>query len=359
MPTLVAKQIRKPSLVDTLKVTGTLVKAIAAHPEGAISIFSRGNRPIGASFDIAANCNLRCQHCYLFNKDHQEEGISNEEEYLATLRRIKQENPSIVHVTWVGGEPMSRKRLLREAVKVFSTNWVVTNGTIPIDGEWKNTAFFISIDGTEEVHNKIRQPYRKTLTNVPQGQELTMATYNVYQRAKKNCQTATAPTLVHTVINKINKDTITDLVAEWKKDTPVRGFAFSLHTPKVDKTGASGMSENDKKLFLPDNERRTVVEMLLELKKQYGNFIIMSDEQIRDFLPERQLEVFGANCALARGAVYSFDAKFERKNPCVMGPGMNCGKCGCVIPTIFDRVAQLDLATMKATLMTLPKASTK
>lgn len=47
------------------------------------------------------------------------------------------------------------------------------------------------------------------------------SSYSVYDRAKANSQDATAPVAVHTVVNRLNRDTIPDLVAEWQKDTPV------------------------------------------------------------------------------------------------------------------------------------------
>ena len=272
-----------PSIRDKLSAAGTLLRATVKHPEGVIDMFKRGETPMAASIDIAANCNLRCQHCYLYEKGHQEEGIDDPNEFLAKVREMRDQNPGIVHVTWVGGEPMWRKEVLRETVKIFPTNWVITNGTIPVDGEWQNTAFFISIDGTETIHNQIRQPWKQAkrglqaLPLVEEVPEQRRPGFNIYRRAKDTARTATAPVYVHSVINKLNAGVIPELVDEWYKEGNVRGFAFSLHTPMIDQARESGMTENDERLFLSDEERTKVVVMLLALKKQYGKFIAMSD----------------------------------------------------------------------------------
>lgn len=281
--------------------------------------------PVAASIDIAANCNLRCSHCYLYGKDYEQEEVE-EQQFLEQVKTFREGNPSIIQCTWVGGEPLWRKELLREAVKFFPINWVVTNGTMPIDGKWYNTAFYISIDGTKEIHDTIRQPWRKSQS----GQ------YSSYDRAKETAKSATAPVFVHTVINRMNAFSIPALVAEWKQDTSVGGFQFSLHTPQ------SEMTENDRQLFLVGNERQNVVDTLHQLKDEYGDYILMTHEQIDLLSPDNQLKVYGSNCPLP-GAVVSVDSKFQRKSPCVMGPGMDCSKCGCVVPTMMHQFRNKDV----------------
>lgn len=306
--------------------------------ETAFDIIRKGNKTIGASIDVAANCNLRCQHCYLYEKDHVEEQL-NDKQFLNHLDQFRRENPTVVVCTWVGGEPLYRRELVREGVKRFPWNWVITNGTILINGKWtNNTAFFVSIDGPKEIHDQIRQPAWKVLRKEVPVHE---SSYSVYERAKANTQRATAPVAVHTVINKINKDAVPDLVTEWRDETPVTGFAFSLHTPMRTERGVE-MSGSDKALFLPEDERGQVVEMLLSLKAQHGDFILPGKRQLEALLPENQQAVFGYRNCVMRDKVHSLDAKFNRKNPCVMGD-MDCNNCGCVIPTILGTGGTLPL----------------
>ena len=275
---------------SNFRIAGEIAGHVIRHPSTIVSL---GEKPIAASFDIAANCNLRCQHCYLYEKEHQKEEF-NDDSFLEQVRQFRQEQPGIIAATWVGGEPMWRKELLRKAVKLFPFNWVVTNGTVPIDGQWHNTAFFISIDGPKDIHNQIRQPWKVAREDTE---------YSVYDRAKHTANTATASVHVPTTINRLNADTIPALVNEWKMETAVRGFAFSLHTPQVNDTRSSGMSETDEAFFLQPDERKITVEMLIDLKRQFGSFIMMSEEQIRLLLPENQLVAFGGNCPLSKTVV--------------------------------------------------------
>lgn len=305
------------------------------HPEMVATVFGSGKTPIVASIDVTHKCNLDCDHCYRYGKKYQEKGTSNSE-FLGGVRDLKAEYPGLIHCTWVGGEPMLRKKSLQEAVKLFPVNWIVTNGTVPLSGEWPGTSFFVSIDGTEQLHNRIRKPWHP----VDSG-----PLANVYQTAKKNVREASAPIFVHTVINQMNIRSIPELVREWKTDGVVRGFAFSLHTPIVDATRESGM-------VLEGEDRREVADMLLELKGQYGNFIILSEGEIRNYYPENQLKVWGKRCRLPE-IVYSADSKFQRKEPCVMGPGMDCDRCGCVIPNMVSSVLRGDISALQLAFKTL------
>src|ERR1051326_2184034 len=167
-----------PSVGSQLSTFGRFAAAFARHPSGVLCLATgTGNAPMAASIDIAANCNLRCQHCYLYEKEHQEEGIDNDAAFLARVRQFRRDYPTVLQCPWVGGEPMWRQALLRKCVRLFPANWVVTNGTIPIEGEWPFTAFNISIDGTEDIHNQIRRSWKPSKLNV-------------YQRAKQHANQA-------------------------------------------------------------------------------------------------------------------------------------------------------------------------
>ena len=292
--------------------------AVIKHPE-----ILRGELPIAASIDITSNCNLRCSHCYFYGKEHIHEELEDES-FLKQVRQFRKEYPSIFQCTWVGGEPLWRKELLRESVKEFPINWVVTNGTIPIDGSWYNTAFFISIDGTKPLHDANRRPWRKGKTGH----------YSVYDRAKEVANRATAPVFVHTVINRKNLAIITELVEEWRRETSIGGFQFSLYTPRELEVADASINPRGERLFLEPSERRKAVETLHRLKERFGDFILMTDKQIELLSPENQKAVFGKNCPIPR-MVVSVNSKFQRKRPCVMGPGMSGAECGCVVAAIM------------------------
>lgn len=337
------------SLGDRVVVAGRMVAELLKHPSGIATLYGYGTEPAVASIDVTPNCPLRCWHCYLYGKNHQEEGTVDGE-FLGKVSEMKKLHPGLVHCTWVGGEPMLRWKTLKEAVKFFPFNWVVTSGVLPIQGDgkdWKNVSFFVSIDGLERTHNQIRQPFKHT--PLESGDS---PLDNVYQTAKKNMGMSPAPVFVHTVINKLNWQEIPQLVSEWWNGGIARGFAFSLSTPIIDLSRKSGMSEMDEGLYLDREEKIAAVEMLLSVKKNYGDFVIMSEGMIKKFLPENVSEIWGRRCALPN-LVYSADSKFKRKSPCVMGPGMDCEKCGCIIPDLVNAAKSFDFAEMRLVFQTL------
>lgn len=299
------------------------------------------------SIDITPNCNLRCQHCYLFGQGHQKEKLSDKE-FLRKLDKFEEEHPTILHCTWVGGEPLIKIELLKEGMKRFPVNWVITNGTLPLTGKWPDFTFvFISLDGSKEIHNQIRRPFDLKLEP---GE-------TVYDRVMKNAAEATVSFGYHMVINQLNMTSIPKVVEDLSK-TRGRCLAFSFHTPMIFLGDPSKMSTRDKRLWLDAKNRRKVVKMLLELKadRRYKDFILLSEDEIKRYLPEYQLTYFGKNCPLRYPLPngFSVDAIFKQKLPCVMGATVettqwpfqiDCDKCGCVMAVIASeaRFARLSI----------------
>lgn len=328
------------NLPDKIKTVGLTCKLISS--------FLLNNRdmrkkvPFAASFDVTNKCNLACRHCYLRDTDLEGSNL-NSDGRLEKLREIRKTNPQLQHMTFVGGEPLLEKPFLRKAVNLFPFSWIVTNGTIPIDGEWPSRcAFNISIDGTKEIHDNIRR-----LKNGVVNER-----FSVYEKAKANTNTATAPVHIHTVINKENAGCLQDLLAEWKRDTKAKGFVFSFQTPQRDQSRKSGMSESDEKLYLEGAERRAVVDNLLKMKKSYGDFILMTENQIKYYLAENSSLVYGRNCLVPNFTI-SFESDFKQRKLCVMGDNMDCDKCGCIVPTILYGFKKLDLGIARHAIGTL------
>lgn len=109
--------------------------------------------PLAISIDVTNRCNLRCKHCYFFQQDYKSE--LSDEALLKKVKEIKTKYPSIVHASWVGGEPLLRKEVIEKGMRHFPFNMVVTNGTLELP-KWKNCVFNVSVDGTKEYHEKIR-----------------------------------------------------------------------------------------------------------------------------------------------------------------------------------------------------------
>ncbi|MFL6323083.1 MAG: radical SAM protein, partial [Nitrososphaeraceae archaeon] len=108
------------------------------------------------SVDVNNICNLHCSHCYWWlNRKNDAEDLSAEQ--WREIIRSTFKKQSIYIVTLVGGEPTMRT----DIIQVFCEEMprrvcVVTNGTYPLK-RFENLYFYwISLDGTEEVHDSIR-----------------------------------------------------------------------------------------------------------------------------------------------------------------------------------------------------------
>jgi sulfatase maturation enzyme AslB (radical SAM superfamily) len=208
--------------------------------------------PLFGSADIINTCNLKCKHCYWWTTREPTSGELTPEQWRIVIqnsfRKLK-----ISHVTVVGGEPILRK----DVIQVFSEEMknrisVVTNGTFPLIHI--NGVYFVSIDGTEEIHNQIRGP--KTYTRIKE---------NV-----KNYVDAGGRVNINMTLNTLNYTTVMDVLHEW--DEIAERISIQFHTPFVD---------NDP-LWLPFGEKRNkTIDSILEYSSNENKrFVINSREQL-------------------------------------------------------------------------------
>lgn len=259
--------------------------------------------PISMSIDVTNKCNLRCKHCYFFEQDHNNE--LSEEELLIKIKETKNKFPSIFHAAWVGGEPLLRKNVVGEGLKLFSFNMVVTNGTIPLP-KWRNCVFNVSVDGTKEYYEKIR------------GKN--------YDKVKENANRKDVHVNIACVLNKKNIFCIEDLIKEWR-DTNIRGINFDFYTP------IKGVKDD---LWLDWEQRDKAILKLLKLKKIYRDFILNS-EQVLKLMKSENSKKITTNCILSK-ATFCMDPMGNRKFPCVIGEKADCSRCGCIVPFSIESV---------------------
>ena len=89
------------------------------------------------SIDVTNRCNLRCEHCYFFAEDHDNEKELSIERWIDKLEEMKAAGHPMILCTWVGGEPMMRKQLIEVGRHYFKNNTIVTNGTVDLP-DWDN-----------------------------------------------------------------------------------------------------------------------------------------------------------------------------------------------------------------------------
>lgn len=260
--------------------------------------------PMAISIDVTNKCNLRCKHCYFFEQNHKNE--LSEKDLLKKVKEIKKEYPSIIHASWVGGEPLLRKNVVEEGMKLFPFNMVVTNGSIELP-KWKNCIFNVSVDGTKEYYEEVRG-------------------LKIYDKVKEHANRNDIHVNIACVLNKKNYYCIEDLLKEWK-ETKIEGVNFNFYTP------IKGISDD---LWLNWEERDIIIKKLLKLRKVYGNFLMNPEPILKLMLSENSKDIT-SNCVV-RKAAFCIDPMGNRKLPCVIGDKADCLKCGCIVPFFIESV---------------------
>lgn len=267
--------------------------------------------PLYGSADIINVCNLHCEHCYWWLNREENEELSVEQWKEVIDKKFKKNHVFIV--TLVGGEPMLRPEVIELFVKEFPKRaCVVTNGTFPIPYLKDIYFYWISIDGTEEIHNKIRGDgaWEKTRKNV-------------LDYVEKNGKNAWKDIWITMTINSQNHHTIKDVIDDWKDITNKIGFQF--HTPFM----------KGDPLWMPFGDKRTkVIDEIISLKKN----------ELKDYIinPINQLELMKKNWGgtgtipvdCPTWAIISVDHMGREKHPCCIGSAEKesmkpiCEECG-------------------------------
>lgn len=298
-------------LTDIIRQAPAIFSMVSKY----ISIKFLHSKPfLYGSADIINVCNLHCSHCYWWKTRKEDKSELSAEEWRKVVRDTFKKN-NVYVVTLVGGEPLMRP----DVIEVFCEEiprrvCVVTNGTYPLK-RFDNLYFYwISLDGTETVHDSIRgkNSYSKTKKNI----------LEYAKGPNRNGKPAWKDIWITMTINSLNYNTIQDLVYEWK-DT-VNKIGFQFHTPFAD---------NDP-LWLPYGQiRNNVVDDIIKLRRQYPEFIINS---------EKQLELMKGNWGGIKTtplqcpswAILSVDHLGRIKQPCCIGSADTkalkpiCEKCG-------------------------------
>jgi Fe-coproporphyrin III synthase len=268
---------------------------------------------IYGSVDVNNICNLHCSHCYWWlNRKNDAEDLSAEQWREIIRRTFKRQHVYVV--TLVGGEPTMRP----DIIQVFCEEMprrvcVVTNGTFPLK-RFENLYFYwISLDGTEEVHDSIRGKgaYVKTKQNILE-----------YRRGPdRKGKPAWKDIWITMTINSLNYNTIEDLVEEWKSKVNKIGFQF--HTPFI---------KNDP-LWMPFGDKRTqVVDSLISLRKKYPHFVINGEKQL-SLMKGNWGGIGTTPIQCPSWAILSLDHMGRIKQPCCIGSadkGLKpiCEECG-------------------------------
>lgn len=267
--------------------------------------------PFYGSADIINVCNLHCEHCYWWLNRKENDDLTLDEWKKVIDEKFKKQHVFIV--TLVGGEPMMRPDVVELFVKEFPKRaCVVTNGTYPLPNLKDIYFYWISIDGTEKIHNEIRGEGAWAKTRK-----------NVIDYVEKNGEKAWKDIWITMTINSKNYKTIRNVIEDWHDYSNKIGFQF--HTPFM----------KGDPLWLPFGEERTrVVDEIIDMQKnEYKDYIVN---------PKNQLELMKRNWGgsgttpidCPTWAILSVDHKGRDKMPCCIGSAEKnsmkpiCEDCG-------------------------------
>lgn len=160
----------------------------------ASRLFRKSGPPVSLIFFVTSKCNLLCTHCFYW----EELNKKKDELSLEEIERIARSLPGLLTVSLTGGEPYLRPDL-PEIASAFERHSAARSIQIPSNGllvdktlqrlqqllERVRTARVstgVSLDGPEEIHNRIRQNERsfaKALETLAGMKELKSAHPNL------------------------------------------------------------------------------------------------------------------------------------------------------------------------------------
>jgi len=108
---------------------------------------------------------------------------------------------------------------------------------------------------------------------------------------------------------------------EWSRNPKIRNMVFSFFTP------VSGV---DNSLWLEWDEKDRILELLIESKKVYGDFVVNTDRALRLMKSDRSRSVTD-KCPFAEKS-FALGPDGIMKEPCMLGQKADCDRCGCVAP---------------------------
>jgi Fe-coproporphyrin III synthase len=255
-------------------------------------------QPMYGSVDVNNVCNLHCTHCYWWLNRKEERDLTVEDWHRIIKSTFNKQQ--IFFTTLVGGEPMLRPDIIEVFCKEMPKRvCVVTNGTFPLRRINGLYFYWVSLDGTEKVHDSIRGDgaYAKTKKNI----------LEYIAGPCRSGRPAWKDIWLSMTINSLNYKSVEDLVEEWSARVNKIGFQF--HTP---------FAKGDP-LFMPFGElRSSVVDKIIALKKKYPDFIVNPIPQL--LLMKGNWGGVGTtpvNCP--SWAILSLDHRGRIKQPCCIG----------------------------------------
>lgn len=244
-----------------------------------------------AEVDVTDNCNLRCKHCYHFHGKKQfrtkELPIETWEARFRDLRK-----KGIRFILLVGGEPALRKDVLRLADRMFPFVYVITNGTINIDDDFRHR-LYVSIDGSPATNDSMR------------GR-------GVFSRIMKN-YAGDRRVVINMTITKSNYREIENVVKIAQK-SGFGGVVCNVYSHAI------GMKDG---MVIKPQERSSIIREMRRVKSLYPKDFLVSEAMIKWYeQPDHRDHCYWGDDVL------HFDVSWNRRR--CFGNNADCSDCGCL-----------------------------
>jgi Fe-coproporphyrin III synthase len=258
--------------------------------------------------EVTQRCNLRCKTCFFFQA-FRHPGKDIPDDVLIPQLRALQKRHQIKFMSWVGGEPSLRPIILKAATKIFPYNMIFSNGIRSIPD--LPMAFGISLDGPPEINDAIRGK-------------------GVYEKAMKNIRNAPRKVFVQSVITRKNFPFLDEFTAQLSKEKNLTGIIYSIYIPQKGDASSFGFNLT---------ERDQVIEKLLMLKDEYGEFFLLLRRAI-ELMHSSNSSSITKTCDMRVNSL-AMDYTLRRRKPCCYGENVDCDLCA--VPTPFVLAAKEEM----------------
>jgi MoaA/NifB/PqqE/SkfB family radical SAM enzyme len=289
-----------------------------------MKIHELGNRyfPV-AMVNITNRCTLRCRHCFVYregNPNRHPKRSSEEMDRFTMLQTLEflRDKHRIHSMVWMGGEPLLRKNVLCEGLRLFKENTIVTNGTLDLL-DLGRCVYVVSLDGPKEVNDPLR------------GKGSFRRVMNTLHRIPRDF----GPTVqVQCVVTRENQERVGELIPALQ-NTRVEGLTYTFYIPRSHDTSSLA--------WRTLQEREPAVLRVMELKSRYPEFVWNSMGSLKLMLPENAKEITD-HCLPKKYLLplyldgKEFDVPF-----CCAGNDVNCELCG--MWGVFHFAAKLKTGT--------------
>jgi len=259
----------------------------------------------GAMVNVTNHCNLECKHCFIFRdgNPNQSEGEMKPERLLSELQRLRDRH-GVRFMMWMGGEPMLRWRTVEKGLSLFPRNVITTNGTVPLKDFGPELLYVISLDGPREVNDAVRgagvfDRVMKNVATIPEGFRSTF--------------------MAQCVLHRANQDHVEEMVRELLP-SKIPGMTFSFYVPRAGEVSARAWETNE--------ERETAVDLVLDLKRRYPDFVWNSTRSL-ELLRPATAKLVTDHCPMMQTMLPLYIEGDHFTTPfCCYGNDVDCDRCG-------------------------------